>query len=120
MRQPPNIESIARVVHETIRAYQSALGETASPAWKAATEAERAATLAGIRYRIRNLDAPASAQHKQWMDEKIASGWTRGSVKDETKKTHPSLAPFHELSETEQRKDMLFVAVVRALVGDIA
>jgi RyR domain len=111
---------VARTVHEAIRAYQVCLGEPPSAAWDDAQEWERSATFAGVKFRMENPAAPASAQHEQWMQEKIASGWTLGPVKDPVKKTHPSLVPYRKLSETERRKDMLFAAVVRALTDPIS
>ena len=109
------IEIASRVAHEAIRAYQAALGEPSAASWDSAQEWERSATLAGVQFRIENQDAPPSAQHEQWMHEKIASGWKYGPVKDPIKKTHPSLVPYDQLPESDRQKDMLFAAVVRAL-----
>ena len=61
-------------------------------------------------------DAPASAQHDQWMEEKLANGWHFGEVKDADAKTHPQLIPYDDLSEFEKRKDALVAAIISALV----
>ena len=105
----------AQVVHEAIRAYQTALGEAAAPPWEKAEDWQREATIAGIKFRLENPDAPSSAQHEQWMQEKRDSGWVFGAVKDAEKKTHPMMIPYQELPLTEKRKDYLFSAVVSAL-----
>lgn len=106
---------IARVVHEAMRAYQLALGERAARPWDDADDWERAATVAGVRFRLANPGADGSAQHAQWLEEKRKAGWILGAVKDPVKKTHPSLVPYRELPQTERRKDALFAAVVRSL-----
>jgi hypothetical protein len=110
-----DVEAIARVVHEAIRAYQMALGEAAAAPWDGAEGWQRSSTIEGVKFRIANPDAPFSAQHDQWMAEKRAAGWSYGPVKDGKKKTHPSLVPYTELPETERRKDALFQAVIDAL-----
>jgi hypothetical protein len=60
-------------------------------------------------------DPTPGAQHDAWMAAKRRDGWSYGSKKNAELKTHPSLVPFDQLSETEQRKDALLIAVVRAL-----
>ena len=110
-----DLSVIARVVHEAIRAFQQGLGEPAAEPWDKAEAWQRESTLAGVRFRIENPDAPPSAQHDQWAEEKRAAGWIYGTVKDAGGKTHPSLVPFDALPESERRKDALFAAIVRAL-----
>ena len=110
------LEIVARVVHEAIRAYQTALGESPAAAWDKAREWERTSTITGVRFRMENPNTPPSHQHNQWMSEKLANGWTYGPVKDPSLKTHPSLVPYAQLPETERRKDQLFAVIVRVLV----
>ena len=114
------VEIIARLVHEAVRAYQIVLSESPSAAWDQARDWERSPTMAGVRCRIDNPNAPASRQHDQWMTERVGAGWKLGSVKDATLKIHPCLIPHAMLSETERRKDQLFAVVVRALIDPIA
>lgn len=112
-------EQIAQVVHEAIRAYQAALGQASAAPWDEAQEWERSATFAAIEFRTRNPNALPSDQHKQWVQQKLAAGWTYGPIKDAAKKVHPSLVPYDQLLETERRKDMLVAAVVRALTDPV-
>jgi hypothetical protein len=51
--------------------------------------------------------------HQQWMDDKLKSGWAHGYTRDVIRKTHPRLLPFEKLDVTEQKKDQLFVTLVR-------
>lgn len=115
MAEGLKIEVIARVVHEAIRAFQLSLGEPAAATWDRAEPWERESTIEGVKFRLDHPEAPASAQHDQWMAEKQAAGWRYGAVKDADRKTHPSLVPYTELPESERRKDALFQAVIDAL-----
>jgi hypothetical protein len=40
-----------------------------------------------------------------------------GPVKDVVNKIHPCIRPYEELPEAQQKKDAMFIAVVRALAG---
>ena len=113
------IEICARVVHEAMRAYKIGLGQDVLPVWDKASADIRASTIAGIQFRLKNPDAPLSAQHDQWMAERVAAGWRKGKVKDAKLKTHPSLIPYEKLPETERRKDALIAQVVNALCGKL-
>jgi hypothetical protein len=48
------------------------------------------------------------------MQQKLTDGWTRGPVKDPTKKEHPCLVPYADRPPEERAKDALFLAVVHA------
>ena len=118
LNQDADVELISAVVHEALRAFVDEIGEPPLPPWTEAPEWMRSATLDGVRFRLENPYAPSSAQHDQWMREKLEGGWRYGPTKDEAAKTHPSLLPYAELSETEKRKDALFAAIVSALAGN--
>jgi hypothetical protein len=49
----------------------------------------------------------ARMEHDRWMEEKKASGWKWGAVRDDRwwHKRHPSLVPYDDLPETEKEKD---------------
>jgi hypothetical protein len=105
-------EQIAPVVHEAIRAYQKVLGQKPSPAWEDATW-EKESTLEGVKFAL--ADPTPGQQHNQWMEERLAAGWTWGPQKDSDAKTNPTLVPFEQLPESEQAKDTLLIAITRAL-----
>ncbi|MET0546288.1 MAG: RyR domain-containing protein [Caulobacterales bacterium] len=109
----------AQVAHEAMRAFKIGLGEDRLAPWSRVSADVRRSTIEGVRFRIANPDAPLSAQHDQWMAERIAAGWRKGKVKDVQKKTHPSLVPYEALSETERRKDALIASVVKSLAGPL-
>ena len=105
-------EQIAPIVHEAIRAFQKVLGQEPSPPWEEATW-QRESTLEGVNFAL--SDPTPGHQHDQWMEERLAAGWTWGPEKDNEAKTNPTLVPFAKLPESEQAKDILLIAITNAL-----
>jgi len=111
-----SIEAIAEVCHEANRALTVHTAEVPlQPHWADAPEEMKRSTVQGIEWRLAHPDAPASAQHEEWMRSKLADGWTLGPKKDPEKKTHPALIPYGDLPEPVKAKDALFTAIVLAL-----
>lgn len=110
-------EDIARVVHEALRAYGGVVGAEALPPWDEAPDWQRSSTLAVVAMHLAHPEAGPEACHEAWMAEKLAAGWRYGPVKDPARREHPCLVPFAALSPSEQTKDVLFQAIVRALAG---
>ena len=106
------VNTIARAVHEGMRAYQTALDEPVAPPWDDAGWMQDSSREA-VEFALRN--PTPGAQHEAWVRAKERDGWVYGPVKDEGAKTHPSLRPFEELSETERTKDALLINIVQAL-----
>lgn len=106
------INAIARSVHEAMRAYQAALGEPLAPPWDEAGWMQDSSREA-VEFALQN--PTPGAQHEAWVRSKERDGWVYGPNKDERAKTHPSLRPFQELSQTERTKDALLIGLVQAL-----
>ncbi len=51
----------------------------------------------------------AENNHDHWSRQRIAEGWRYGPSRDDKAKTHPDLAPYSELPETEKEYDRLTV-----------
>ncbi len=106
------VNAISRAVHEAMRAYQSALGEPVAPAWDDAGWMQDSSR-EGVEFAL--SDPTPGAQHQAWVRAKQRDGWVYGPVKDEAAKTHPSLRPFEQLSESERTKDAVLIGIVQAL-----
>jgi hypothetical protein len=109
------IEQIARVCHEANKGLCEANGDNSQNAWENADQWQRDSAIKGVEFAINNPTAPASAQHDAWSADKLNDGWVYGEVKNPVAKTHPCLVPFEELPEFQQKKDVLFKAIVSAL-----
>lgn len=109
------INNIAKVCHETNRAYCQTIGDNSQPAWEDAPEWQKSSAIDGVKFRLLNPNAGPEASHENWSRQKVAEGWTYGSVKDPVAKTHHCLVNFDQLPVAQQKKDHLFLAVVKAL-----
>lgn len=108
-------EDIAKVCHEANRAYCESLGDNSQPRWDDAPEWQRSSGIKGVEFNRTNPDAPPSHIHDRWLEEKRATGWKHGLVKDAEKKEHPCFVPYEQLPDDQKRKDALFKAIVGAL-----
>lgn len=115
-----NIEQIAKIAHETNRAYCASIGDTSQPTWEDAPDWQRSSAIKGVQFHLdahaRGITPKASASHDSWLEEKAAAGWTYGPVKDAEKKQHPCFVAYNELPVEQRLKDYLFGAVVAAFV----
>lgn len=110
------VEDIAMICHEANRAYCYALGDFSQVPWANAPEWQRESAKNGVKFHIDNPNSKASDSHDNWYKEKAEQGWKYGAVKDPEKKEHPCFVPYAWLPKEQQRKDALFIAVVRALI----
>lgn len=114
------IERIAVIAHNANRRYCIAIGEQPTPPlWKDSPDWQKTSVRNGVVYRIDNLDAPLSANHENWMNEKLKEGWVYGLTKNVELKQHPCLVPYSELPSAQQAKDAIFVTVVLSLLGEL-
>lgn len=111
-------EQIASVCHEANRAITSISKDVPlQPHWDEAPEEMRRSSIAGVIWRLDHPEAPARAQHNEWMLAKLVDGWTLGPTKDPVTKTHPALVEYGMLPPDVQAKDRVFTAIVLALRG---
>lgn len=113
-----NIEQIARIAHETNRAYCASIGDDSQPSWADAPQWQRDSAIKGVEFHLAahaKGETPApSASHDSWLEEKRAAGWTWGAVKDPATKQHPCFVPYDELPIEQRLKDYLFGNIVAA------
>jgi hypothetical protein len=53
------------------------------------------------------IEKIATNTHDVWAQQRIQDGWIYGSQRDDEKKTHPSLIPYSELSDSEKNYDRI-------------
>jgi hypothetical protein len=108
------IEQIAKVCHETNRAYCETLGDMSQLRWEEAPAWQRESAVKGVQFILDHQYAPPSAVHDSWLKDKQEAGWKYGPVKDAEKKEHPCFVPYDELPVFQRIKDYLFRGVVKA------
>lgn len=108
-------ETVARVCHETNRAWCEANGDMSQRPWMDAEDWQRDSACRGVQVAIDG--ATPEEQHEAWCQDKFEDGWVYGLVKDKVEMTHPCLVPYQKLPVEQQVKDALFGAVVRVLAA---
>jgi hypothetical protein len=113
-----DVEQVARICHETNRAYCESIGDTSQPSWETAPEWQKVSARVGVKFHLDSLqlgrEPSPSASHESWLEQKKADGWKYGTVKNPDKKEHPCFVPYSELPLDQKMKDYLFVSVVKA------
>lgn len=109
-------EQIARVCHETNRAFCETIGDYSQKPWEIAEQWQRDSAIQGVSFALANPDAPASAQHDAWLRDKYAAGWKYGPVKDAALLEHPCCVSYEKLPIEQRAKDFLFKGIVAAFV----
>jgi hypothetical protein len=60
------------------------------------------------------VEGLAGMEHKRWLNERVAQGWSPGPRRDNRRKVHPDLREWDELDECTREKDR---DAVRAIPG---
>ncbi len=115
---PESVEQVAKVCHESLRAFCQTLGDDSLLPWEKAPEWQKESSRDGVRYYFEQfaagIEPSPSATHDRWLKQKEAAGWKRGGTKNSATKEHPSFVPYEDLPLSEKRKDYLFAAVCKA------
>ena len=110
-------EQIARVVHAANSELQAVQGDPVpSQPWDHEPREIRENVILGVR-NARNGMTPEE-HHEAWRQDKIRQGWRYGPSKDNQAKTHPCLVPFGQLPFDQRVKNVLFIAIVRAMYAE--
>lgn len=124
------LDKVARGIHEAYLADQFAAGRAVGSApalvpWDELPEGLRQANRAqadhipikrrtlAISDSAATVEMLAVAEHRRWMAEKIVANWRYAAERDDTRRLHPSIRPYDELSEAEKQKDRNTVAAAR-------
>lgn len=60
----------------------------------------------------------AYLEHRRWMEERLRNGWTWGEKRDDSRRTHPDLVPYDELSEASKALDRLAAESLLAILEE--
>lgn len=114
-RMQMDIEEIARVCHEANAGLCRAFGDTSQVSWGEAPEWQKQSACNGVKFHLDNPDAGPSGSHSNWLREKLADGWKYGPEKNVEAKEHPCCVTYDALPASQQAKDYVFTAIVKAL-----
>ena len=109
-------EIIGEFVHESIRAFRRATGDTAPlPSWDELPKEKQEITMDTVIRLVQDPDMNEVDVHNQWVLSKFDDGWRYGDTYDEKKKTHPLIVPYTDLPQEERLKDSLVRGIVNSL-----
>lgn len=106
---------IAKVCHEANKVYCESIGDNSQKPWDACPDWQKQSAIAGVKFKLKNMDATPEDMHNSWMKDKQESGWKYGTVKDEVKKEHPCLVSYDKLPPEQRTKDHIFASIVKSL-----
>lgn len=109
------VKDVARICHETNRAYCESLGDFSQSPWDLTPETIQQSAIDGVRYHLSNEGTTPEGSHENWLKFKEAEGWVYGEEKNLELKTHPCMVPYNELPTEQRVKDYLFRGVVDSL-----
>lgn len=109
---------VAKTCHEANRAFcAEVMSDRSHAAWEDTKPELRASIYAGVVNVFEHPSITGEQSHAAWVDYKVAEGWTFSNVKNVELKTHPNLAPWHQLHAHERFKDSLFIAICKSILG---
>lgn len=112
------IDLVARVAHESNRAYCEAIEqEDIPPRWHHLNGEQRARKRNGVAAALEGKTP--REMHEAWAKTLLEKGWTYGERVDEELKMHPNLKPYESLPKPQRTKDALFIGVVNAVAGGL-
>jgi hypothetical protein len=101
--RPMDREAVAMLCHEMNRLLCSLQGDFSALPWLATDEHTRQSARQGVDWARSNPGATAEDMHEN------------GPTKDSSLKQHPCMVPYSDLPEGQKLKDVLFLAIVRAM-----
>lgn len=110
------VEQIARTCHEVNKVWCEWNGDDSQEPWDYSAEWQKNSARQGVIFCLNNPGVSPRQQHQNWCKDKQAEGWVYGPVKDPSKKQHPCLVEYEQLSDTHKFKDALFQSVVKSFI----
>lgn len=109
-------EKIAEIIHEANRALSRTFGDMTHNHWDFAPQYQRDKVTNGVKNHLAQSKTPSPrASHEAWLKYMASQGWTYGPVKNEDVKQHPCMVAYDDLKESDKLKDVLFIAICKAL-----
>ena len=108
--------AIARLCHEANREYCLSIGDDMQLAWEKSPVWQINSAISMVLAIRENPDMTPEMSHASWLREKMNDGWSYGTVKSATLKTHPCYVPYDELAEDQKLKDEIFTTIAKLML----
>lgn len=124
MRDKPEVlivEAAAAAAYSVHRAYRAAVDGEQMPSWGNAVTEYKNRLRAAARKALEDDVRDPEENHRAWVAEKEAEGWTvADGPRDEAKKKHPHMVPWELLPDHERSARALFLACVHGAAAGVA
>lgn len=117
MTTTPPTSAIAQAAYRAVRVFALAQGDYSKPDWPHLDDAARERVIAGVEAISQQPYRTASENHAAWMLAMERDGWSYGPAHRKDLKQHPAMMPYGRLSTDYRRRNEIFLAVVKALMG---
>lgn len=111
------IVDVAKIVYQANVAYHETFEPWQKRKWGELAEHEQASYINGVKFFLKNPDAPEEKLHNVWMKTRIMEGWSYDEKYDPFNKVHPYLKPFKQLRPEQQFKDYLFKGLLNLFIN---
>ncbi|RJL32496.1 RyR domain-containing protein [Bailinhaonella thermotolerans] len=68
-------------------------------------------------FKDHEIETLAAMEHERWLNDLVGDGWTHGPVRDSSRKHHPDIRPWDDLSPRAQEKDREIIRNLPALLS---
>lgn len=109
------IYAIAMVCNNAYQTLVESQGDKYKKTWRLLENDKQEVIMKSVAFRVENPESGPDVHHNIWMSKKLKDGWIFGETHSDLEKTSPLLVPFKELPEFQQKKGVLFNAIVDAL-----
>ncbi len=113
------VEAIAIEAHNQNAVYCDSIGDSTQTTWSQATEGIRKSAVIGVINIILEPEMTPEMSHDNWVRYKLEQGWGYGEVKSVENKTHPCIVSWKMLSLEQQKKDNLFIELVKNRIEQV-
>ncbi len=110
-------DAIARVAHESLRAYCARVADTPPDDWTQVGSEHRVMLDALVRHLAASPSCTPEDFHERWRAGMARQGWRHGDYRSVTRLTHPHMVPFDQLSARYRSKQALLFAVIHHLLA---
>ncbi len=106
------VPHLSEAAYEAIRIFSK---DPSVPTYHNALPEVRTGYFNGITFLMQYPNSTPGDLHNHWLHGKLENGWSYAKEKDEVAKKHPQFMNYEKLSNDEQKKAGIFIAVFTAL-----
>jgi len=109
------LAEVARMVHQTDKAYCESIGDYSNKNWEQAEPADKKRMEDIVQFYTDNPLAMDCSIHNVWIKAMVMDGWVKGDEFNPFTKTHPGIIKFEEIPFEQQVR----ATIIRRVIGTL-